>query len=54
VVLAPANPQEMLDFTTLAFELAFKYRNPVIVAADGYLGQMTGKVTLPQAGVRPA
>ncbi len=53
VVLAPANPQEMLDFTTLAFELAFKYRNPVIVAADGYLGQMTGKVTLPQAGVRP-
>jgi pyruvate/2-oxoacid:ferredoxin oxidoreductase alpha subunit/NAD-dependent dihydropyrimidine dehydrogenase PreA subunit len=53
IVLAPATPQEMLDFTRLAFELAFKYRNPVMIAADGYLGQMTGKVTLPPATVRP-
>jgi pyruvate/2-oxoacid:ferredoxin oxidoreductase alpha subunit len=53
IVLAPATPQEMLDFTQLAFELAFAYRNPVIIAADGYLGQMTGKVTLPQTAVRP-
>jgi pyruvate/2-oxoacid:ferredoxin oxidoreductase alpha subunit/NAD-dependent dihydropyrimidine dehydrogenase PreA subunit len=53
IVLAPATPQEMLDFTQLAFELAFTYRNPVMVAADGYLGQMTGKVTLPKAAVRP-
>ena len=28
----------------LAFELAFKYRNPVVILGDGYLGQMTGKV----------
>jgi pyruvate/2-oxoacid:ferredoxin oxidoreductase alpha subunit/ferredoxin len=53
VVLAPASPQEMLDLTMLAFELAFKYRNPVILAADGYLGQMTGKVELPPYFVVP-
>ncbi len=53
IVLAPATPQEMLDFTQLAFALAFEYRNPVMIAADGYLGQMTGKVTLPPSMVRP-
>lgn len=53
IVLAPATPQEMLDLTALAFDLSFKYRNPVIVLADGYLGQMTGKVTLPTRMVRP-
>jgi pyruvate/2-oxoacid:ferredoxin oxidoreductase alpha subunit/NAD-dependent dihydropyrimidine dehydrogenase PreA subunit len=53
IVLAPASPQEMLDLTLLAFELAFKYRNPVVLVADGYLGQMTGKVELPPYYVRP-
>ncbi|HYS82756.1 MAG TPA: 3-methyl-2-oxobutanoate dehydrogenase subunit VorB [Anaeromyxobacteraceae bacterium] len=53
VVLAPATPQEMLDFTMLAFELSFRYRNPVVILADGHLGQMTGKVTLPRELVRP-
>ena len=53
IVLAPSTPQEMLDLTRLAFELAFRYRNPVIVVADGYLGQMTGKVALPSTMVRP-
>ncbi|ABS28292.1 3-methyl-2-oxobutanoate dehydrogenase subunit VorB [Anaeromyxobacter sp. Fw109-5] len=53
IVLAPATPQEMLDFTMLAFELAFSYRNPVIVAADAHLGQMTGRVDLPAALVKP-
>jgi 2-oxoglutarate ferredoxin oxidoreductase subunit alpha/2-oxoisovalerate ferredoxin oxidoreductase alpha subunit len=53
IVLAPATPQEMLDFTLLGFELAFRHRNPVVVLADGYLGQMTGKVALPAAAVRP-
>ncbi len=43
-MLAPATPQEMLDLTMLAFELSFKYRNPVVILCDGYLGQMTGKV----------
>ncbi|MCB1007678.1 MAG: 3-methyl-2-oxobutanoate dehydrogenase subunit VorB [Acidobacteria bacterium] len=53
IVLAPATPQEMLDLTMLAFELSFRYRNPVVIAADGYLGQMTGRVTLPNKMVRP-
>ncbi len=47
IVLAPTTPQEMLDYTMMAFELAFKYRNPVIIVSDGYLGQMTGRVHLP-------
>ena len=53
IALAPATPQEMLDFTMLAFELAFRYRSPVVVLADGYLGQMTGRVVLPDRAVRP-
>jgi pyruvate/2-oxoacid:ferredoxin oxidoreductase alpha subunit len=43
----------MLDLTILAFDLAFKYRNPVIILGDGYLGQMTGKVQLPKTMVKP-
>lgn len=53
ITLTPASPQEMLDLTMLSFELAFKYRNPVVVLGDGYLGQMTGKVQLPRQMVRP-
>ena len=53
VVLAPSSPQEMLDLTLLAFDLAFKYRNPVVLAGDGYLGQITGKVDLPREMVEP-
>jgi len=53
IVLAPATPQEMLDLTALAFDLAFAYRNPVVVLADGYLGQMTGKVAMPRQLTRP-
>jgi pyruvate/2-oxoacid:ferredoxin oxidoreductase alpha subunit/ferredoxin len=53
IALAPADPQEMLDLTMLAFELAFKYRNPVVVLGDGYLGQVTGKVRLPDYMIQP-
>jgi pyruvate/2-oxoacid:ferredoxin oxidoreductase alpha subunit len=53
IVLAPSTPQEMLDLTSLAFDLAMAYRNPVVVLADGYLGQMTGRVTLPADMVEP-
>ena len=52
-VLAPSTPQEMLEMAILAFELAFKYRNPVVIAGDGYLGQMTGRVTLPNTMIKP-
>ena len=40
LVLAPASVQEMADLTILAFELADRYRNPVVILADGFLGQM--------------
>jgi len=40
LVLAPASAQEMADLTTLGFDLADRYRNPVILLADGYIGQM--------------
>lgn len=40
LVLAPASVQEMADLTILAFELADKYRNPAVVLADGFIGQM--------------
>ncbi len=53
IVLAPSSPQEMLDFTLLAFELAFEYRTPVILVADGYLGQVTGRVELPRTFTKP-
>jgi pyruvate/2-oxoacid:ferredoxin oxidoreductase alpha subunit/NAD-dependent dihydropyrimidine dehydrogenase PreA subunit len=53
IALTPATPQEMLDLTMLAFELSFKYRNPVVVLCDGYLGQMTGRVDLPNEMVKP-
>jgi 2-oxoglutarate ferredoxin oxidoreductase subunit alpha len=47
ITLAPSSVQEMADYTCLAFELAFKYRNPVMVLSDGLIGQMMEKVQLP-------
>ncbi|MDR1400621.1 MAG: 3-methyl-2-oxobutanoate dehydrogenase subunit beta [Treponema sp.] len=47
IVLAPKSVQECADFTTLAFDLADQYRMPVIVLADGMIGQMMEGVVLP-------
>ena len=46
IVLAPASVQEMNDFVGLGFDLAFKYRNPVMILSDGVIGQMMEKVKL--------
>lgn len=46
ITLAPSSVQEMNDFVDLAFELAFKYRNPAMILTDGALGQMMEKVEL--------
>ncbi len=46
IVLAPASVQEMHDHVGLALDLAFKYRNPALILADGAIGQMMEKVTL--------
>lgn len=47
IVLAPAGVQDMADFVSLAFDLAFAYRVPAMILADGAIGQMMEKVTLP-------
>jgi 2-oxoglutarate ferredoxin oxidoreductase subunit alpha len=47
IVLAPKSVQECADFTYQAFDLADQYRIPVIVLADGMLGQMMEGVALP-------
>ena len=47
IVLAPASVQEMTDFVALGFDLAFKYRTPSMILADGIVGQMMEKVVLP-------
>jgi len=46
ITLAPASVQEMADFLKLAFDLAFKYRNPAMILSDGAIGQMMEKVEL--------
>lgn len=46
IVLAPASVQEMADFANLGFDLAFKYRIPVMILSDGAIGQMMEKVEL--------
>ncbi len=48
IVLAPNSAQEMCDLTMLAFELADRYRNPVVVLADGFIGQMMEPVKFPK------
>jgi 2-oxoisovalerate ferredoxin oxidoreductase alpha subunit len=54
LVLAPDSVQEMCDLTLLAFELADRYRNPVVLLADGYIGQMMEPVAFPDNAVAPA
>ncbi len=53
IVLAPHSVQEMADLTALAFELADRYRNPVVILADGFIGQMMEPVEFPQIAVEP-
>lgn len=54
IVLAPNSVQEMCDLTMKAFDLAFKYRNPVVVLTDGVLGHIVERLTLPDAAIEPA
>lgn len=48
IVLAPSDPQEMMDFTLEAFDLADKYLMPVLILTDGTVGQMMEAVEIPQ------
>ena len=54
IVLAPNSAQEMADLTAEAFALADRYRNPVVLLADGFVGQMMEPVEFPQAAKVPA
>ncbi|MEE1174546.1 MAG: 3-methyl-2-oxobutanoate dehydrogenase subunit VorB, partial [Paludibacteraceae bacterium] len=47
ITLAPASVQEMADFVSLGFDLAFKYNILSVILADGLIGQMMEKVVLP-------
>lgn len=49
IVLAPSSVQEMAALTMLAFDLADKYRNPAVLLADGYVGQMMEPLELEMA-----
>lgn len=53
IVLAPNSVQEMCDLTLLAFDLADRFRNPVVVLADGFIGQMMEPVEFPQVAIAP-
>lgn len=49
ITLAPSSVQEMCDFVALGWDLAFKYRTPAMILADGTVGQMMEKVILPES-----
>lgn len=53
IVLAPNSVQEMCDFVGIAFELAEQYQNPVVILADGVLGQMVEPLQFPTESVKP-
>ncbi|GAB6908486.1 Ketoisovalerate oxidoreductase subunit VorB [Desulfosarcina cetonica] len=47
LVMAPASVQEAVEMVMMAFPLAEKYRNPVMVLGDGLIGQMMEPVAFP-------
>jgi pyruvate/2-oxoacid:ferredoxin oxidoreductase alpha subunit len=51
IVLAPSSVQEMASLTMLAFDLADKYRNPAVLLADGFVGQMMEPLDLQMVDV---
>jgi pyruvate/2-oxoacid:ferredoxin oxidoreductase alpha subunit len=53
LVLAPSSAQEMADLTGQAFELADRYRNPVVLLADGFVGQMMEPVEFQKTPIAP-
>jgi 2-oxoglutarate ferredoxin oxidoreductase subunit alpha len=49
IALAPDTPQAMFDMTVRAFDLAERYRSVVFVMADGFLGHMRERISIPDA-----
>lgn len=54
IVLGPSCLQELYDYTIKAFDLAWRYRIPVVILSDGYLSKMTGMVDLGKSGRLPS
>jgi 2-oxoglutarate ferredoxin oxidoreductase subunit alpha len=48
IALCPSSPQELFDLTIRAFNLAEKFRTPVLVMTDAEIGHMTERVVIPQ------
>ena len=48
IAVAPSSPQEMFDYTILAFNLAERYRTPVFVLTDAFVGHMREEVVIPE------
>jgi len=48
IALCPASPQEMFAHTIMAFNLAEKYRTPVFILADAFVGHMREEVIIPE------
>jgi 2-oxoglutarate ferredoxin oxidoreductase subunit alpha len=49
IVYSTSNLQELYDYTLKAFQMAWKYRWPTFVLADGYQGKMKGEVEFPNS-----
>jgi 2-oxoglutarate ferredoxin oxidoreductase subunit alpha len=49
IALCPESPDEMFSLTVRAFNLAEKYRVPVFLMADGFIGHMREQVVIPEA-----
>jgi 2-oxoglutarate ferredoxin oxidoreductase subunit alpha len=49
IALCPSSPQEMFDYTITAFNYAEKYRTPVFILSDAFVGHMREEVTIPEA-----
>lgn len=48
IVYSPSSLQELYDYTLKAFQIAWRYRWPTFVLADGYQGKMKGEVEIPE------
>jgi len=49
IALCPSSPQEMFDYTITAFNYAEKYRTPVFILTDAFVGHMREEVVIPEA-----
>jgi 2-oxoglutarate ferredoxin oxidoreductase subunit alpha len=49
IALCPSSPQDMFDHTVIAFNYAEKYRTPVFILSDAFIGHMREEVTIPEA-----